>query len=143
MAQNIRVDAPIHWYFSADAFHMWATQYYKCKQGFEYSGRISPVPYFLLCRSIELELKSRHLKHKTQKQVKDEFRHDLIKSYEALEPADQLLNVNEIDVLKRANIVYAGKGFEYCAPMDVLKGYPLYPELEELDSITKILLGIT
>jgi hypothetical protein len=48
-----------------DAFHWWATHYYKCRQDFVSPHKFSPVPYFLLCRAIELELKSRHLKNRT------------------------------------------------------------------------------
>lgn len=46
------------------AFHMSAVHYYKYKQDFEAPDEFSPVPYFLLCRAIELELKSRHLQLK-------------------------------------------------------------------------------
>ncbi len=41
---------------SPDAFHRWAGHYYKCRQDFDSPHRFSPVPYFLLCHSIELEI---------------------------------------------------------------------------------------
>ena len=72
-----------HLNVSPSAFHMWATHYYKCKQDFRVPGNFSPVPYFLLCRAIELELKSRHLVAKSQQAVKDEFWHDLLTAYDA------------------------------------------------------------
>lgn len=59
-----------HFNLSPDAFHLWATHYYKCEQDFVSPTKFSPVPYFLLCRAIELELKARHLEGKTQKQVR-------------------------------------------------------------------------
>jgi hypothetical protein len=125
---------------SPEAFHISATHYYKCRQDFQCPDRFSPVPYFLLCRSIELELKSRHLKYKRQKQVKKEFGHDLTKSYEGLDRADQILNTSEKDVLKKANDIYAGKGFEYFVALDALTAYSRYPDLEDLDSMAKELL---
>ena len=139
MDQIVRVGT-INVNLSPDAFHMSATHYYKCKQDFQCPNKFSPVPYFLLCRSIELELKSVHLKHKRQQQVKEEFSHDLIKSYEALDPVDQLLSANERDVLEKANDIYKGKGFEYFVPIDALTAYSYYPGLEDLDSIAKKLL---
>ena len=49
--------------FSAPSFHMLATHYYKCVQDFQppNQSKFSPVSYALLCRAIELELKSRLL----------------------------------------------------------------------------------
>ena len=139
MNQVIRVPS-VEVNLSPFAFHMSATHYYKCRQDFQSPDNFSPVPYFLLCRSIELELKSVHLRHKRQKQVKKEFGHDLIKSYEALDPPEQILNASESDALKNANVIYAGKGFEYFVPIDALTAYYRYPVLEDLDSIAKKLL---
>ena len=62
---------------SPDAFHLWAQHYYKCKQDFQNPDRFSPVPYFLLCRAIELEIKSRHLQNMKQEEVKHGFGHNL------------------------------------------------------------------
>ena len=39
--------------------------------------KFSPVPYFLLCRAIELELESRHLQGKRQLEVKRAYGHHL------------------------------------------------------------------
>ena len=50
--------------FSSASFHLWATHYYKCVQDFQSldpARPFSPVPYALLSRAIELELKSRLL----------------------------------------------------------------------------------
>jgi hypothetical protein len=58
---------------SPDAFHIYAGHYYKCKQDFKPPDNyFSPVPYFLLCRAIELEIKATHLKHRTKTEVKDD-----------------------------------------------------------------------
>ncbi len=126
-----------------DAFHQWATDYYKCKQGFKPSHRFSPVPYFLLCRAIELEIKSKHLKSKKQTEVKREYWHDLVRAYEGLDKIDKTLTDDEVQVLKRASEIYASKGFEYFDPEHALTGYSRYPDLLLLDAIARKLFGNT
>ncbi|MBI4167186.1 MAG: hypothetical protein HY508_15785 [Acidobacteria bacterium] len=126
---------------SPDAFHMWARHYYKCKQDFESPNSFSPVPYFLLCRAIELEVKSRHLLSKRQSEVKKEFGHDLLEAYEALDQGQKTLNAEEIRVLRVANDIYVGKGFEYFNPGHALRGYSQFPDLDELDSVATKLIS--
>jgi len=128
---------------SPDAFHRYATHYLKCKRDFQCPDKFSPVPYFLLCRAIELEIKARYLKHMTQKQVKDEFRHDLAKAYDALEPAEKVLNQEEEHTLRDASKIYHEKDFEYFNPEDALTGYKRLRNLNLalLDSIASKLIG--
>jgi hypothetical protein len=125
-----------------DAFHRWTTHYYKCRQDFVSPHKFSPVPYFLLCRAIELELKSRHLKNITQLEVKNAFGHDLMKVYTALAKHEQILAPSEFSILQQANDIYRDKDFEYFDPEDALTGYRRFPNLATLDAITKKLLGI-
>lgn len=127
---------------SPDAFHIYATHYLKCRRDFKCPDTFfSPVPYFLLCRAIELEIKSRHLKHMTQKQVKDRFWHKLAEAYDALEPAEKTLNQNEERTLRVASDIYNNKDFEYFGPRDALTGYKRFPDLALLDSIASKLIG--
>jgi hypothetical protein len=128
---------------SPEAFHLWAEHYYKCKQDFEPPHGFSPVPYFLLCRALELEIKSRHLKSQTQRAVKYEFGHHLIHAYECLSEADKVLTSDELSVLRCANEIYMSKGFEYFKPGDALSGYSACPDLDELDAIASKLIGCT
>jgi hypothetical protein len=139
---NIELDG-IQLNLSPDAFHMWATHYYKCKQDFNPRHKFSPVPYFLLCRAIELELKSKHLPKLKQKDVKNIFSHDLIKAYNDLNPSEQTLTDDELIALSKANEIYKSKGFEYFVPKHALRGYSVYPDLEFLDLITSKLIGET
>ncbi len=125
---------------SPDAFHRWATHYYKCKQDFRSPHKFSPVPYFLLCRAIELEIKSKHLQAKRQTEVKVEFGHNLMRAYAALAQAKKVLTDDEIVVLEGANKIYASKGFEYFVPKHTLTGYSAYPDLETLDAIASKLI---
>jgi len=127
---------------SPDAFHRYATHYLKCKRDFQCPDKFSPVPYFLLCRAIELEMKARHLKHATQKQVKDKYRHKFAEAYDALEPVEQILNQEEEHTLRLASDIYNdNKGFEYFSPMDALTVYKRFPDLKLLDSIASKLIG--
>ena len=108
---------------SPDAFHRWTQHYYKYRQDFESPHRISPVPYFLLCRAIELEIKARHLIQKRQPEVKDRFGHDLRQAYEALDADRKVLSDVELKPLCDASDIYDSKGFEYFNPEDALTGY--------------------
>jgi hypothetical protein len=124
------------------AFHRWATHYYKCRQDFQCLHPFSPVPYFLLCRAIELVLKSKHLEDKRQPEVKNEFGHNLVKAYRALPVEAQQLSEDKFSILERASAIYSSKGFEYFNPEDALTGYSRFPDLAALDDITKQLLDL-
>jgi hypothetical protein len=133
-----------HINLSPDAFHRWATHYLKCRKDFQSPHKFSPVPYFLLCRAIELEIKARLLKNLTQKDVKYAYGHDLVKAYNALEPSEKILNQDEEDTLRIASPIYEppDKGFEYFNPKDALTGYHRFPKLALLDSIASKLIGV-
>lgn len=125
-----------------DAFLRWAKHYYACRQSFHSPDRFSPVPYFLLCRAIELALKARHLATCTQDEVKRLFGHDLATAYAALTPANRILDADEERLLQAASDIYAEKGFEYFDPEDALTAFRRYPRLEGLNTITRKLIGI-
>lgn len=140
MSQEIKGVGGINANLSPDAFHRWATHYYKCKQDFRSPPKFSPVPYFLLCRAIELEIKSIHLRVKKQEEVKDEFQHRILDAYEALSEEHKILDDNEVKVLKVANKIYSSKGFEYFKSQDALSGYSRFPDIDTLDTIAKKLI---
>lgn len=119
------------------AFRLSAKHYYKCKQDFICPDNFSTVPYFLLCRSIELSIKARHLKQVGQKTVKDNYGHHLMKAYSALKQKDHILSEKELKVLKQADDIYHDKGFEYFIPEHALRGYDDFPDLNVLDEIAK------
>jgi hypothetical protein len=141
-SKKVRIDS-LEGNFSPDAFHIYAVHYYKCKQDFKRPDDFfSPVPYFLLCRAIELEIKSRHLKDKSQKKVKDEYRHRLLQAYNALDQNERILTPHEVKVLEAAGDIYARKGFEYFEPYDGMTGFSRYPDLKTLDSVAKKLIAL-
>ena len=127
---------------SPDAFHIYAMHYYKCKRDFTPpDDYFSPIPYFLLCRAIELEIKARHLKRLIQSEVKDKFRHHLLKAYEALDAQEQILNQNELAVLKTADELYRKTDLAYFNPVHALTAFSQFPDLDMLDSIAKKLIN--
>ena len=130
-------------HLSPDVFHRYAGHYYKCKQDFVCpDDGSSPVPYFLLCRAIELQIKARHLKRRTQEEVKNEFGHRLLKAYKALDAQEQiLLSQSEVEVLTAADQIYGDKEFEYFRQEDALTGSSRFPDLDMLDTITKKLIN--
>lgn len=128
--------------FSAFAFRLWARHYYKCRHDFINPNNFSPVPYFLLCRAIELELKARHLEKKRQREIARTFNHRIKSAYLALPKRQQTLDAEELAVLKQANAIYATKGFEYIQPIDAATAYKRFPDLDALDRVAKKLLGL-
>jgi len=132
---------PVDINLSPVGFRIWAGHYLKCKRDFQSPDPFSPVPYFLLCRAIELELKARHLEALRQKEVKDRFGHNLFRAYAALPPAGQTLDQNEVAVLKAANKIYMGKGFEYFSVIDAVTAFKRFPDLAALEVIAEKLVG--
>ncbi len=139
----IKVD-PVHMNIAPIGFHLWATHYLKCRKDFKPPSpdSFSPVPYFLLCRAIELEIKARLLKKITQKDAKYIYGHNLAKAYDALESSEKILNQDEEDTLRMASPIYdkKDKGFEYIHINDALTAYRRFPNLGLLDSIASKLI---
>ena len=124
------------------AFRKWACEYYACAVPLLTQTAFSPVPYFLLCRAIELEFKAEHLETKRQPEVKKDFGHYLVKSYTALPAHCQNLTAGELDLLKRADGIYSTKGFEYFNPSHAIAGYSQYPNLGSLHGLARKLLAL-
>jgi hypothetical protein len=125
-----------------DAFHIYAMHYYKCKRDFTPpDAYFSPIPYFLLCCAIELEIKARHLKRLTQSEVKDKFGHRLLKAYKALDVQEQILSQNDLAVLTTADELYRKTDLAYFNPVHALKAFSQFPDLDMLDTIAKKLIN--
>lgn len=98
----------------------------------------SPVPYFLICRAIELELKAKHLESKSRSDVKNDYGHNLKRSYDEL--PDRKLNRQEYVVLSHASDIYKDKGFEYATVIDAVTGLKDFPDLAVLEQIATKLI---
>ena len=127
---------------SPGLFHEYAVQYLHCRRSFTSRAAYSPVPYFLLCRAIELELKAKHLQSKSRAEVKKQYGHNLKKSYDELPTGAKLLVGSEYTVLERASEIYdlPHKGFEYVAVGDALTELKRFPDLSMLEQIAAKLI---
>jgi hypothetical protein len=87
---------PGYFNVSPHGFRRWAKDFYQCRQAFQ-PNHFSPVPYFLLCRAIELWFKAIHLDQQEisdVKAVKKDYGHSQIKLYEALPASIMCLRLN-------------------------------------------------
>ena len=129
-----------HINLSPVGFNIWANHFLMCRKSFTPpEGGFSPVPYFLLCLAIELDLKARHLETRNQLEVKNEFGHDLVNIYNGLPIEQRILSGEELAVLIAANSVYddiAGKGgFKYFPVIEAVTGFKSAPPLDALDAL--------
>ncbi len=127
---------------SPDAFHMLAAHLYRCSRDFKNPDKFSLLPYFLLCRAIELGVKSIHLRDKKQREVKNIYRHSISVAYEALKNELKTLNDSEVRTLKTASDMYREKRFEYPHMDDCLEAYSDFPDLNTLDAIAAKVLSM-
>src|SRR3712207_5814924 len=94
------------------AYHTWAKHWYKCKQDFEPpDDTFTPLPFFLLCRAIELQLKAWLLERKKVDELNEGIRHDLKKAYKQLNSQQQVLSPDEYEVLSKMSDIYKAQDF--------------------------------
>jgi hypothetical protein len=122
---------------SPTLFHKYAREYLQCERSFKTDETYSPVLYFLVCRAIELELKAKHLESKSRTEVKNQYGHNLKKSYDELPAAARTLDPAEYAELVRASEIYdiPNKGFEYVSVGDAATALKNFPDLEILERI--------
>ncbi len=131
---------PMEINLSPVGFRLWARQHLQCRHDFQEPNDFSHVPYFLLCRAIELALKAEHLETMRQRQVKIDFGHDLLKSYSNLPRDMQILSQEGLGTLGAANAMYKDKGFEYFSVIDACTGFKRAPDVTILEAIAVKLL---
>jgi len=124
-------------YFSPTGFKFLARDYFNCYLKFGKPNHLSVLPYYLCCRAMELSFKSIHLEYIDQKTVKDIFRHDLQKLYNYLPQKYQILDKDEYELLRKINEIYIQKEFEYINPCDFATVFNRFPEISDLEKITK------
>jgi hypothetical protein len=123
------------------SFRLCAEEYFGCAVHFKSDRSFSPVPYALLCRAIEMKLKSHHLETATQPEVR-KLEHDLERAYSTLPSTLQILSTAEFQLLQQASRIYAkGKGFDYVSAEDIAHGCSRFPDLQELMDLTRKLLA--
>ena len=73
-----------------------------------------------------------HVYDEAGNEVKNEYGHDLVKSYEALPSERRTLSPADTDLLAQINKLYVCKAFEYVQPVDAANGFSSFPDLEQL-----------
>lgn len=116
--------------------HRFAQEYLSLVKIPEKGTLFSPVPYFLVCRSIELSIKAfLRVKDIPMRNIKKKgiYGHDL---ETLLDGAKELgidicvpITKNIEKEIRKANEYYYKKGFEYHEALREFKGYPGLPDL--------------
>ena len=138
--QVVQLSATAHIHISPFGFWAWGREFLKARGGLQVSRKVfSPVPYFLTCRAIELELKAYLLAQgKPIDYVKNKVRHNLERALREAE-SEGLGRLVPITArrsaeVKAANAHYNRKGFEYFQPMSLfVVGHKPLPDLKILD----------
>src|SRR6266700_4235173 len=106
MSDHVLAAETIHINFSPTSFRLMARDFLDCYR--QYSPqRFSVVPFFLLCRAIELALKAEHLETQSQAVVKKKYWHDLDSLYDDLPEKARSLSPSERALLTQANAIYS------------------------------------
>jgi hypothetical protein len=126
--------------FSPTGFRIVARDLLRCADQFRPST-FSIVPYFLYSRAIEIGLKALHLETRRQAEVKEDFGHDLLASYEALPDPCRKLSKAELALLVQLNELYGRKAFEYIQPGDAAHAFSMFPDLDDLARLASALAG--
>jgi len=124
-------------------FHLYAQKFLEAAP--PSSARYSPVPFYCVCRAIELALKSflsaRGIPVKKLKTLGHDLQ-ALLQTASAQGIADHcsFSDVEKAELLK-ANTYYSDKGFEYFQLRFAMRDVPPLPNLDTLKSMTQSLLG--
>ncbi len=127
-------------------FHRYASEFLRAANSFKCGDSFSPVPYYLRCRVIELALKAFLLaKGFPKNDLKEKLGHNL---ENALNSATELglqsevaIKSEEAEEIKKANVYYADKGFEYFQVTKAVTGYPELPDLKILADVSSRLVS--
>jgi len=137
---------PMVLHISPLGFHRYASEFLRAAQGFKINDGFSPVPYYLICRSMELSLKAFLLaKGFPKKRLKErKLGHDLEK---ILKKAISIgldkfvpLSPQHTEELEKANKYYASKGFEYFEVIKAMTGYRNLPDISVLTDFATLLV---
>jgi len=128
-------------------FAIYADQFLLASSAIPADGKYSPVPYYLLCRALELILKALLLaKGRSLTALKDTFGHNLDALWNAAltEGLSELIKplppTAEADLAK-ANAYYKGKAFEYFDFSRWANKYEGLPPLDRLRELTTLVVS--
>ncbi len=144
---NVVIKAPpMVLHISPLGFHRYASEFLRAAQGFKINDGFSPVPYYLICRSMELSLKAfllakgfpkrrlkeRNLGHDLEKILKKAISMGLDKFFS--------LSPQHTEEIRKANKYYASKGFEYFEVIKAMTGYRNLPDISVLTDFATLLV---
>jgi len=137
-AENIEIRVDGYW------LRHYATDFLSAAKSFKVpENRFSPIPYYLICHSIELSLKSFMFTAGFKQKDRKKLNHDLEKALKAAE--DNGLGVHleitqiERETLQKANELYPKKEFEYFESLETIYD-PHDFDLEVLESLARRLV---
>jgi hypothetical protein len=136
---------PIVLHISPLGFHRYASEFLRATKDCKLNDGFSPVPYYLICRSLELALKAFLLaKGVPEKKLRKDLSHDLEKVLKKAMTMglDKILSVTpqHEEELKKANTYYASKGFEYFKVIRAMTGYRDLPDISVLSDLASLLV---
>lgn len=128
-------------------FIVYAADFLNAYANFETGKQFSPAKYYLVCRSVELSLKSYLLlKNVPFKNIKYKFRHDLHKilkkSKELGIDTDVGISSEEKAELEKSNSWYNRKGFEYFDIQNIIESKGTLPNLNVMFNFADRLINI-
>lgn len=137
-AESIEVHVDGYW------LRHYATDFLDAAKAFKSPvNRFSPVPYYLICHSIELSLKSFLYSAGFKRKDRKKLNHDLEKALKVAEENELGAHLktapNERDALEKANRLYPKKEFEYFESLETIYD-PHDFDLEVLASFAQRLL---
>ena len=128
-------------------FIIYAEDFLNSFKAYRSKKSFSPAKYYLVCRSIELSLKSfLSIKNIAISTIKKELSHDLIKILNRTQELDikdiiEISKEEEMEI-KKANDWYNRKGFEYFDIKNIVENKETLPNLNSLQLLSERLIEI-
>lgn len=128
---------PAHISMGPTGFVVYARDFLNAYKFYKIDKPFSPAKYYLVCRSVELSLKSYlSLKKVDIDKLKRNYGHDLSKIYKkAVELGiTEVVDINHEEAveIEKANKWYCRKGFEYFGIQNIVESKDTLPDLEIL-----------
>jgi len=134
-------------FISPLGFLIYAEDFLKAYNKYDIDKSFTPVPYYLVCRSIELslkgfliakgikknDLKSNNLGHDLKKVLAEAIKKDL--------NSICLISDKQKQEIEKANNWYQRKGFEYFDLQNIIDGTKTLPNLKVLETVANKLIS--
>ncbi len=147
MADIVFKVPPIQIRMGPTGFIIYADDYLKAYNSFETDTPFSPAKYYLVCRSIELSLKSLLLVNNVPiKKIKRSLSHDLHKILRKTKELgiDGVVGITDEEKaeVEKANSWYKRKGFEYFSIENLVESKSTLPDLNIMHKLAERLIAV-